>query len=253
MRRMIATLLLCGAAASGVLYAQTGETVSAGAGVAGGSTAPAGGAPSRKQVSLTFDRKGVPVGHYRMAVYDDATVVYEGSESTNATAYGAAADQTARPFQHRVKISSATMDRIFSAAARAKRFDMECESKVKNIADMGKKTLRYEGPDGTGSCTYNFTEDKDVQSVTSAFQGMAETLDEGRKLDQLRRFDRLGLDVAMKRLADAVASGDALEIGMIASSLRSIAADSTVMTRVRNRANDLLTQAAAGSPAPPAH
>ncbi len=39
-------------------------------------------------------------------------------------------------------------------------FNIECASKAKNIADTGKKTLSYTGADGSGSCTYNYSDNK---------------------------------------------------------------------------------------------
>ena len=113
---------------------------------------------------------------------------------------------------------------------------------MKNIADTGTKTLTYTGADATGSCTYNYTENKDVQALTDIFQALAETMDIGRQLDHLHRYDRLGLDEAMTSLAQEVASGRALEVGTIAPSLNSIAADGQVMERVRTKAKTLLAQ-----------
>jgi hypothetical protein len=129
------------------------------------------------------------------------------------------------------------------------RFNVQCASKAKNIADTGTKTLSYSAPDGSGSCTYNYSENKDVQSLTEIFEGMAETMDEGRQLDHLHRYDRLGLDSAMTFLAEEVTAGHALEVGTIAASLRSIAEDADVMQRVRARARTLLALVPADSDA----
>jgi hypothetical protein len=203
---------------------------------------PANAGATKREVSFTFDRKGVLVSHYRLIVREDGSGTYEGNEIPSATAYGHPADSSAVPFQHRITISQGTSEKIFATTERLNRFDVPCASKLKNIADTGTKTLRYEGQDGTGSCTYNFSENKDVQSLTQIFQGIAETLDTGRRLDQLHRFDRLGLDAAMKSLMDEVSAGRALEVGTIAPSLKSIASDTEVMARVRSRASTLLSQ-----------
>ena len=197
---------------------------------------------AKRQVSFTFDRKGVLVGHYTLIVHEDGSGVYEGNEIPSATAYGHPADSSAVPFQHRITISRATSQKVFLTAEKLNKFELPCASKLKNIADTGTKMLRYEGQDGTGSCTYNFSENKDVQSLTEIFQGIAETLDTGRRLDQLHRFDRLGLDAAMKSFSDEVTAGRALEVGTIAGSLKSIASDTEVMARVRSRASALLSQ-----------
>jgi hypothetical protein len=65
----------------------------------------------------------------------------------------------------------------------------------------------------------------------------------GRKLDFERRFDRLGLDAELLSLENAVKSKDALELGNIASTLKTIASDTDVMQRARMRAGKLLDQA----------
>jgi len=206
---------------------------------------PAAEASAKRQVSFSFERKGVAVVHYRMLIHEDGSGSYEGEEIPVATAYGNPVNQTPTPFHHAISISPGTTQKIFSLAEKLNHFDMTCASKLKNIANTGIKTLAYSGRDGSGSCTYNYSDNKDVEALTDVFLGIAETMDIGRRLDMLRRFDRLGLDEAMKFLSDEVAAGRALEIGTIEKSLRSIAQDSELMARVRTRATALLSQSAA--------
>jgi hypothetical protein len=122
---------------------------------------------------------------------------------------------------------------------------MECASKAKNIADTGKKTLTYTGADGSGSCTYNYSENKTIDTVTSTFQGIASTMDEGRRLEFLHKYDRLGLDAEMISLTQEAEAGRALELGTIAPTLAVIADDTAVIQRVRLRAQKMLEQVAA--------
>jgi hypothetical protein len=145
-------------------------------------------------------------------------------------------------------VSPATAAKVFALARELKRFNFQCASKARNVADTGKKTLTYNGLDATTSCTYNYSENKNVETLTELFFGLAETLDEGRKLDFLHRYDRLGLDAALEFLAQEVSAGRALDIGIIAPSLRSLAADPNVMERVRNRAATLLGSIPGGPP-----
>ena len=137
------------------------------------------------------------------------------------------------------KISPTTAARMFAAAESLSRFNSRCASKAK-VADTGTKTLSYQGPLGTGTCTYNYTESKAVQGLTDTFLGMALTLSEGRRLEFDHRFDRLSLDVEMNALSDAARDGRAVEFGMIAGTLRSIADDPDVLERVRAKATTLL-------------
>jgi hypothetical protein len=141
-------------------------------------------------------------------------------------------------------LSPATVTKVFALTGSLNHFKIACASTAKNVADTGKKTLYYGGfgVDGfPGSCTYNYTENKDVQTLTMLFQGIAETLDEGRKLDYLHRYDRLGLDAEMESFTREVSDGHAIELQVIADTLRSLAGDPDVMQRVRTRASALLT------------
>ena len=79
-------------------------------------------------------------------------------------------------------------------------------------------------------------------ALTTLIQGITETMDAGRELDRLHRYDRLGLDSAMSFLAQEAADGRALDIETIADSLRAIVSDSDVLARVRAKANAMLVQ-----------
>ena len=110
-----------------------------------------------------------------------------------------------------------TTARVFGLARGLKQFQVECASKAKNVASSGAKTLTYRAAaGGETSCAYDYSENKDVEALTAIFEGIAETMDEGRRLDYLHRYDRLGLDAATEFLAKEVAAGHALEVGTIA-------------------------------------
>ena len=211
---------------------------------AGDSVASPSARPAIPTYSFSFERPGLPVPSYILVVAQDGTARYSGNEVTQAEQ---ASDQAAtpQPFSRQFDVSPATVKKIADLTRTLHNFSISCASKAKNVADTGKKRLTYLGPDGQGSCTYNYSENKDVQALTNIFQGIAETLDQGRELDHLRRYDRLGLDAAITFFAQEVTEGRALEIGAIAASLRSIADDPQVMDRVRARASTLLALAPA--------
>jgi hypothetical protein len=150
---------------------------------------------------------------------------------------------SAKHVERTLKLTPPTVAKIFKTARDLNRFDMVCESRAKNIANTGKKTLSYAGAEGAGSCTYNFSANKDIEGLTNTFLSIAFTLDEGRRLEFLHRYDRLGLDAEMIGLEQAARIGHALELGTIATVLNSIAADTAVMERVRLQAAKLLEQA----------
>ena len=210
--------------------------------------------PQQAPATLTFhfERPGLPVPDYTLTLHPDGTGTY-------AAQYAPAPPQTSRfggvdagavaapeHVDMPILLSDATTARLFEQARTAGYFEHPCESKAKNIANTGKKVLSYTGPDATGSCTYNYTDNKLIAGLTDTFFGIAYTLEEGHTLAASHRFDHLGLDAEMIQFTEAVKQGRALEIGAIAPILRSIAEDPQLLDRVRARATQLL---AASSPA----
>jgi len=208
-------------------------------------------------VMYQFERPGLAVPRFQVLVREDGTGRYEAEEAapglpgtqigegqTGAGQTGAAGSSS--HVKREITISAATAAKIFKAARAERYFGVACASKAKNIADTGTKTLSYEGTDGKGSCTYNYTEKKDISMLTDLFLGIATTLDEGRKLEFKRRYDHLGLDAELDVLAQASESGRALELVTIAPLLRELANDTEMMQRVRLRSAKLLDRAADG-------
>lgn len=196
------------------------------------------------KISFHFERPGLAVPHYQLEIAEDGTGSYDGEELPMSDG------QTNSPFTPQsftlktLHITPITVTKIFTLARRLNYFNISCASTARNIADTGKKTLDYKhsGSDHfTGSCTYNYTENREVQTLTDIFQGIAETLDEGRKLDYLHRYDRLGLDAELENFTNEVVDGHAIELQVIAETLNSLAGDPDVIQRVRTRASALLT------------
>jgi hypothetical protein len=203
---------------------------------------PAAPAAKPAEVSFQFDRPGLPVPRFTLRIRENGEAEYQAEEKGSAADGGTAQYAVAKQVDSTVKLSAATVARIFKTARELGHFDMTCESKAKNIANTGKKTLSYDGADGKGSCTYNYSANKDVDALTDTFLGIAFTMDEGRRLEFLHRYDRLGLDAEMTALQQAAESGRALELGTIAPVLTAIAGDNAVMQRVRLQAARMLEQ-----------
>jgi hypothetical protein len=197
-------------------------------------------------IDFTFNYPGVPVPRYTLTISQNAHGHYRGDQAEPATQ----SDQLSTPqsFDTAFAITPATTAKIFAFSSKLKHFDLTCASPAKNIASTGTKILRYTSPDTTTSCTYDYTENKDLQALTKILQAIAKTMDRGRHLDFLHRYDRLGLDQAVADLADDVSAGQALELTTIAPSLHSIADDPEVMQRVRTRAAALLATIPAEAP-----
>jgi hypothetical protein len=198
-------------------------------------------------VSFRLELAGEAVPKFTVTIFSDATGTYEGEETIPGARPEGATPVPPQLFHRELTVSAALAKRIFLLAGQLKHFRMECESKAKNMAATGKKTLTYRAPDGGGECVYNYSEDEKVQELTTTFRGLAETMDVGRRLDFLRRFDRLGLDAELEQLSGELSDGRARELGMIAPSLRAIAGDDEVMQRVRTKAGALLATVPEGA------
>ena len=212
-------------------------------------SAPAQQSPSASQaatLTFHFERPGLPVPTYTLVLHPDGTGTYQAQYAPvtqPASRYGgvdASASAPPESVSMPILLSEATTARLFERARTVGYFEHPCESKAKNIANTGKKVLSYTGPDGTGSCTYNYTDNKLIDGLTDTFFGIAYTLEEGHTLAASHRFDHLGLDSQMIQFTEAVKEGRALEVGAIAPVLRSIAEDAQLLERVRARATQLL-------------
>jgi len=195
-------------------------------------------------VTFAFERAGQQVPRFILTVDQSGRGTYKGDQ-TEPVVRGVLAQPATVAFEQRYELSSQTTRRIFALADELDHFNIACASKAKNVADTGTKTLTYIAPGTMLSCTYNYSENKGVNALSDLFMAIAETMDEGRALDHLHRYDRLGLDAAMSFLSKEVSDGHALELGTIATTLRSIADDAEVIERVRMRARALLTLAPA--------
>jgi hypothetical protein len=141
-----------------------------------------------------------------------------------------------------VQLSAGFTSHVFEVAHHHKLFNEACESHLK-VAFAGWKKFSYTGADGSGSCTFNYSKDKEIEELGESFQAVAETIVEGARLEKLLQHDRLGLDKEMEYLVDAAGSGRALEICTIRPILLRLADDDEVLDRVRKRARQLLAQA----------
>jgi hypothetical protein len=202
-------------------------------------------AKSQPEVSFQFDRTGLPVPRFTLRLREDGTGSYQADQAETPATATSTRGQAAQHIDRPINLSQATVAKVFKEARSLNYFNIECESKAKNIANTGKKTLSYTGADGSGSCTYNYSENKTVDTLTNTFLGIAYTIDEGRKLEFLHRYDRLGLDAEMISFSQEVDTGRALELGTISPALAAIVDDSAVIQRVRVKAQKMLEQVAA--------
>jgi hypothetical protein len=197
---------------------------------------------SGAEVSFQFERIGLPVPQFTIQVREDGTGRYQAEQAERPATGGSMRGEAAQHIDRTMVLSPGMVTKIFKAAHELNDFNMTCVSKLKNIADTGKKTLSYTGADGQGSCVYHYSDNKSVMMLSDTFIGIAYTMDAGRRLEFLHRYDRLGLDEEMIQLSQEVEAGRALELGTISQTLTALVNDSAVLERVRARATKMLEQ-----------
>jgi hypothetical protein len=146
-------------------------------------------------------------------------------------------------YQTEFTVSPASRDKLFHYASEANYFDGDFTFKKHAVASTGSKTLTYADPTRHFKTTYDYSENKAIQEITSLFQGIANTIESGRKLQFKHRFDKLGLEDELKAMEAAFESHDLAELQLIAPILQSITDDISVLNIARQRAKKLLHNA----------
>lgn len=145
-----------------------------------------------------------------------------------------------------IHLSAQFAEHVFQIVERKNMFRRGCESHLK-VAFQGTKKLTYSGPDGQGSCSFNYSRDPEIQNLGDSLISVATTLVEGARLQTLLLHDRLGLDKETEILVESATEGRAQQIGSIRDILERLAEDPAVLERVKHRARMLLTKADTGA------
>ena len=140
-------------------------------------------------------------------------------------------------------LSEPNRRKIFALAEQANFFNGQFDYTKHPIASTGKKTLTYADSTRHFQTTYNWSENAVIEQLTKIFNGISNTIEHGRKLQFLRRFDKLGLEAELKAMEHLAEGQDLAEIQIIAPILGNIANDSAVLNIARQRARRLLTLA----------
>lgn len=140
-------------------------------------------------------------------------------------------------------LSSRNQQKLFRDAREANYFNGDFSFKKHVVATTGKKTLTYSDPVRHFSTTYDYSDNKAIEEITNLFSGISNTIEHGRKLVYLHRFDKLGLEDELKAMEDAAENHNLAELQIIAPTLKSIADDTKVLNIARQRAKRLLAKA----------
>ncbi len=146
------------------------------------------------------------------------------------------------PYMVKFLMSEATRRRVFELAREANFFQGDFAYTKGNIANTGAKTLSYADQGRCTQTTYNYSQNPAIQQLTAIFQAISATMEHGRRLAFLHRFDKLGLDAELKSMEEEASRGNLAELQAIAPVLRNIFNDHAVMNLARERAGRLLSR-----------
>lgn len=163
--------------------------------------------------------------------------------SRNPTRLEEGTQQPEEPYAVDFTMSDAGRDRLFQAAKALHYFQGDFDFKQHRVADTGRKTLSYSDALRHFQTVYNWSDNKDLEQITQLFQGISNTFEHGRKLQFLRRFDKLGLDQELRAMENDQQRQYLAELQVIAPVLKNIVNDPGVMNMARQRAQGLLARA----------
>jgi hypothetical protein len=197
-------------------------------------------ADQNPEMQVDFTNDQVNPSHWTLTLHSDGSGHF--SSQMGKTPEGDTQAVDAPSVDRDLQLSAGFTAHVFEVAHHHHLFNEGCESHLK-VAFEGWKKFSYSGPEGSGSCTFNYSKEKEIEELGDSFQAVAETILEGARLEKLLQHDRLGLDKEMEYLVDAADSGRAMEISTIRQILVRLADDDDVLERVRKRARLLLAQA----------
>lgn len=199
----------------------------------------AAGQAKTETFAVDFSNPALAPSHWTLTLHPDGSGHFN---SYGGEMSGSGSDMKTPPVNREIHLSKAFAGKVFQLAYSHNFFNEKCESHFK-VAFQGWKTLRYEGPRGSGSCTFNYSKNKDIQALGDSMIAVEQTIMEGARLEQLLKHDPLGLDQEMNFLVQAAKDGRVQQICAIRGILVQLANDPDVLEQVRKRADLLLQDA----------
>jgi hypothetical protein len=187
-------------------------------------------------VSFSLDFPSSNPGHYEITVGEDGHGTYSSNGQLNKDSDPA--DPAPLPFT----LSEKVRGQIFNLAQRAHYFKGKVDSGNTKLANTGVKVLAYKSENENSRATYNYSPVASIQQITAIFEGLSITLEFGRRLNYLHKYQKLALDDDLKRMEEMQKEGNLGDMQAIAPILNGIADDASVMNVSRARALRLLAK-----------
>ena len=193
--------------------------------------------PPAPVISFEFTLDGGNPPHYGLTVEAGGRAAYRSDDEVPVKGV-----ESGTPYLVKFLISRATADRIFDLAKALNYFQGDFEYRGGKIANMGAKTLTFKNGETWHSTSYNYSQNQNLQQLTSLCQGISNALEYRRRLERLYRYDKLGLDGELKAMEDDLKRGYISELQIDESILKQIVGDTSVMNITRRRAENMLAK-----------
>lgn len=141
-----------------------------------------------------------------------------------------------QPIKFRLQQSEA--DAMYALAEKLDHFKRPLESGLK-VANMGKKTFRWENDGETTEQTFNYSMDLDAQTLLDWFEKASESANRYMDLQRRAKFDRLGVHHALLLLETAWDKKRLVGLDQFLPLLDRIANNDSYLNMARERAAKL--------------
>ena len=150
-------------------------------------------------------------------------------------------------YRFEFEVSPETREKIFALAKQARYFGGNVDSGNRKLAFTGTKILTYHDAQRDHTARYEYSNLAPVRELTDVFQGMAATLEYGRRLAYYHQYQKLALDDELKRMEAQARNNELSEVHCVAPVLQKIVDDASVLNITRARAQELMEMGNAGS------
>ncbi len=118
-------------------------------------------------------------------------------------------------------------------------FKKPIESSLKNIANMGAKTFRWEDAGATAEAKFNFSTDPSAKDLWTCFESMTDSERAYLELKRTVRHDKLGVNDALLKITDLWTDSRLVGTPQFLPLFDRVAGDDTYIHLARERAAEL--------------
>ena len=153
---------------------------------------------------------------------------------------GRALDKTPAPCA--LQLGDETTGRIFELAKRLNYFRNLRLNLKRRVANVGEKTLVYEGDEGTHQVVFNYTPDSTMQELVDVFEKIANSQRHIAVLKHAVKYDKLSLSRYLLRIQLDFKNKAMADPQLLVPALREIAFNPRLLNLAQTRAQCLLKE-----------